>query len=107
MTLRWFSGRVSAIVASVAHTCTVTVMSPRATNEGCGGMARAAIQVGRNVGGIGLCIHTGCRNTMTRVAPCTVGNGTVVKRCRDKAAGGMTDTTILVSLNVAIYFTLG
>ncbi len=70
-------------------------------------MARAAIQTGRNVGGIGLCIHTGRRDTVARVAPCTVGHGTMIERCRNEASSGMTDATILISLNMAIYFTLG
>lgn len=59
------------------------------------------------MGRINLCILTDRRHTMTGVTASSGGHGTMIKRCRDKAAGGMTGTTIRRRHNMTIDFTLG
>jgi len=61
-----------------------------AAHEGCGGMAVAAIQGGRNVWGAGpgqFGILAGCRDTVTRVAPCRGGHVTMIEHCIGEGAG--------------------
>jgi len=67
-------------------------------------MAHRAILAGRNVGGVGLGIFAGCRNTI--VARGTVINdASMIKHCICKGAGYVTDTAILVRYNVACILT--
>lgn len=70
------------------------------TSKGRGGMARRAIQRGRNVGGIDFGILAGRRNTI--VAECTVINdtGMIEHRWRKCTAGYVTDDTIFVCVNM-------
>ena len=71
-------------------------MHPAATDKRCRSMTVRAIQVsGKMVDRL-----TGCATSMT-AGPCAVVSDTrVVKSCRNKATGGMTDVTILVSDDV-------
>lgn len=90
-----------------ADTGSTGIVKPSAADKGGGGMARAAIQAGRKVGGIGLCVLAGRRHAVTRVAACIDGHGTMIERCRDEATGGMTDAAILIRQNMAEFFTRG
>jgi len=78
-------------------------MKPGATNEGGGGMAIATIQAGRNM----ILMLAGCRHTMTGVTPRTVRHATMIERCRNEATRIMTDTAILIGLNMIVWFTCG
>ncbi len=96
------AGRVGTIVTVFANTGATTVVRPGSTHEGCGGMTGGAIQAGRDVRGIGLGIHAGGRNTMTRRT--IIHNTGMIEGCRDKATSVMTDTTILTGCNMIDFF---
>ena len=103
----WLGSRAAArTVTLVTVTDTTGIVSPRAAYEGCGCMTGAAIQSGRDVGGVGLGIHTNrCRTIM---AGDTVINDTgMIKASADKAGGCMADATILVGWYMAAGFTYG
>lgn len=98
----WLAGRVNTVVAVCTSTGATAVVDPGAAHESCGGMADGAVQAGRNVGGIGLGIHAGGRNTMARRT--IIHNTGMIESCRDKATSVMTDTTILTGCNMIDFF---
>ena len=80
----------------VAVSSTTGIMSPGAAYEACGGMTGTAIQRGRDVGGIGLRIHTN-RGTTIMTRSTVVHDAGMIKHRSDEGPGIMTDTAILVS----------
>lgn len=105
MALRRFAGCISTVVAGGAYAVAVVIVNPGATREGCGGVARAAIQTGWNMRRIGFVIHSGRAITAIDVAGIAsriVGYFAVVEVNRGEAAGGVTSTTILAGLYVAV-----
>jgi len=60
----WQAGCVGTIMTVFANSGATAVVCPGATDECCGSMAGRAIQTGRDMRGIGFCIHAGGRNPM-------------------------------------------
>lgn len=90
-----FEGRAAAWrVAGVAVTDTIGIVSPGAASEGRSGMTGGAIQIGRDV----VEILAGRGNTMA--GSTIVHNAGMIEGCRDEALRVMTDTAILIGINM-------
>ncbi len=93
-------------VTLIAVSSTAGIVSPRAADESCGGMAMVAIQCGCKVSWIGLGILTFRGHTI--MAGFAVINDTgMIEASADEATGCMTDATILVCWYMAVCFTYG
>ena len=94
-----FGGRAAAgRVAGVAVTDTAGIVSPAAAGEGCGGMTGGTIQAGRNMGWHG--IHHACRRITIVAGSTIIDDAGMIKACRHEATGGMTDTAILIGVDM-------
>ena len=95
MTSRLGSCTAARTVTLIAVSSTTGIVSPRAAQEGCGGMTGTAVQRGRDVGRVGLGIHTNrCRTIM---AGCTIINDAgMIEPGPDEAGSCMADATVLV-----------
>jgi len=92
-------------VTGIAVTDTAGVVRPAAADESSGGMTGGAVQAGRNVRGHGI-HHADCRIAiMTRDA--IVDDTGMIERRRNKAAGRVTDATILIGRNMVDFFRRG
>jgi hypothetical protein len=104
MPLCWLGSRAAVgTVTRFAYPDSTAIVNPGTTNEGCSGMARAAIQTGRNM----IQRLADCGYTMTGIASCTAGHSTMIECCRYETTRGVTGATIRTGLNMAIYFAPG
>ncbi len=94
-----FGGRAAAgRVTAVAVTGTAGIVGPAAAGEGRCGMTGGTVETGRNMGRHGI-HHT--RRRITIVAGSTiVDDAGMIEACRHEAAGSMTDTAILVGVDM-------
>ena len=103
----WLEGRAAvSTMTGYAITGTSVIVRPAAANEGCGGMTQAAIQRGDNVGGVGLGILAN-RDTTIMTGNTIVDDAGMIEHRADEAARGMTDTAILIGINMTECFVSG
>ena len=98
----WLESRAAiCTVTLIAVSSTTGIVRPGAAFEGCSGVTGTAIQSGRDVGGVGLGIHTNrCRAIMT--GDTVINDAGMIEASTNEAGGGMTDATILVSCYMAV-----
>lgn len=98
--IRRLEGRSAArIVTVIASADGAVVVDPGAANEGRRGMTGVAIQGGRQVGGIGLGIHSDRRRAVV-AGNAIVDDAGMVEGCRDESVGVMADAAILIGRNM-------
>ena len=98
--LRRTAGRRGAVMAGTATTGNPLVI-PRATHEGCCGMAGGAILVGRYV----IRRHAGCRNPVAGSA--IVDDAGVIERRRYEGTDGVANAAILAGRKMTGWFARG
>ena len=89
-------------VASVAVADSAGVVNPGTAREGCSGVTGGTVQAGRNMGRYG--IHHACRRITIMAGCAIVGDAGMIKRRRHETTGGMTDTTVLIGVDMIDFF---
>lgn len=101
-----FGGRATAgRVAGIAVINTAGIVSPGSTGESCCGMAGRTVQAGLNMGRHG--IHLAFRGDTIVARSTIIDDAGMIEGCRYEAAGGMTDTAILVSVDMVGFLGCG
>ena len=91
--MTWWLGSCAAArtVTLIAVSSAAGIVSPGAAEEGCGSMTGAAIQSGRDMGGV----HALRGNTIM-TGGTVINDAGMVEASADEAGGCMADATVLV-----------